>query len=62
MAKLDKSFETGLHTEQLSGRTQQVFFSPEEGKTISIPTMPMRLISIKKLNLMQKIWKYRKSI
>ena len=37
MAKLDKSFETGLHTEQLSGRTQQVFFSPEEGENYFYP-------------------------
>ena len=37
MAKLDKSFESGLHTEQLSGRTQQVFFSPEEGENYFYP-------------------------
>ena len=37
MAKLEKSFETGLHTEQLSGRTQQVFFSPEEGENYFYP-------------------------
>ena len=37
MAKLDKSFETGLHTEQLSGRTQQVFFSPQEGENYFYP-------------------------
>ena len=36
MAKLNKSFDSGLHTEQLSGRTQQVFFSPEEGENIQI--------------------------
>ena len=37
MAKLEKSFESGLHTEQLSGRTQQVFFSPEEGENYFYP-------------------------
>ena len=37
MAKLEKSFESGLHTEQLSGRTQQVFFSPEEGENYYYP-------------------------
>ena len=37
MAKLDKSFETGLHTEQLSGRTQKFFFSPEEGENYFYP-------------------------
>ena len=32
MAELDQaheSYELGMHTEQLSGRTQQVFFSAE---------------------------------
>ena len=37
MAKLNKSFDSGLHTEQLSGRTQQVFFSPEEGENYFYP-------------------------
>ena len=37
MAKLEKSFESGLHTEQLSGRTQQVFFSSEEGENYFYP-------------------------
>ena len=37
MAKLEKSFESGLHTEQLSGRTQQIFFSPEEGENYFYP-------------------------
>ena len=37
MAKLEKSFDSGLHTEQLSGRTQQVFFSPEEGENYFYP-------------------------
>ena len=37
MAKLEKSVESGLHTEQLSGRTQQVFFSSEEGENYFYP-------------------------
>ena len=37
MAKLEKSVEFGLHTEQLSGRTQQVFFSSEEGENYFYP-------------------------
>ena len=37
MAKLEKSVESGLHTEQLSGRTQQVFFSSEEGEIYFYP-------------------------
>ena len=37
MAKLNKSFDSGLHTEQLRGRTQQVFFSPEEGENYFYP-------------------------
>ena len=37
MAKLEKSVGSGLHTEQLSGRTQQVFFSSEEGENYFYP-------------------------
>ncbi len=37
MAKLEKSVESGLHTEQLSGRTQQIFFSAEEGENYFYP-------------------------
>lgn len=32
-----KSYQMGLHTEQLAGRTQQVFFSPEEGENFTYP-------------------------
>ena len=32
-----KSHEMGLHAEQLGGRTQQVFFSPEEGENYTYP-------------------------
>jgi len=40
MAKLKEhvSHEMGLHTEQLAGRTQQVFFDPEEGENFAYPT------------------------
>ena len=40
MAELDRegaSFEMGMHTEQLSGRTQQVYFSAEETETFTYP-------------------------
>ena len=40
MANLDsqhKSHDMGLHQEQLAGRTQQVFFSPEEGDNFLYP-------------------------
>jgi hypothetical protein len=33
----DSSLEMGMHTEQLSGRTQQVFFSSEEGDNFTYP-------------------------
>ena len=32
-----RSYEMGLHTEQLSGRTQQVFFSPEDSERLCYP-------------------------
>jgi glutamate synthase domain-containing protein 3 len=32
-----KSYDLGMHTEQLRGRTQQVFFSPEEGESFVYP-------------------------
>ncbi len=34
------SFEMGMHTEQLAGRTQQVFFSPAEGENFLYPDGP----------------------
>jgi glutamate synthase domain-containing protein 3 len=40
MAGVDKehrSHEMGMHTEQLAGRTQQRFFSPEEGENFTYP-------------------------
>lgn len=41
MAELDRphvSHEMGMHSEQLAGRTQQVFFSPEEAESFLYPT------------------------
>ena len=40
MAKLDRdhaSYEMGMHTETLAGRTQQVFFLPEEEENFTYP-------------------------
>ena len=40
MAGLDRddaSFEMGMHTEQLAGRTQQVYFSAEESESFTYP-------------------------
>ena len=36
----DRSYEMGLHTEQLAGRTQQVFFRPEEEERFVYPWAP----------------------
>jgi len=36
----DRSYELGMHTEQLTGRTQQVFFSPEEDERFVYPWAP----------------------
>ena len=35
-----KSYEMGMHTEQLRGRTQQTFFSPEEDENFVYPGSP----------------------
>ena len=40
MAELDRehaSYEMGMHTEQLAGRTQQIFFLPEEEENFTYP-------------------------
>ena len=40
MAELNQgheSYEMGMHTEQLAGRTQQIFFSPEESENFTYP-------------------------
>lgn len=36
----DRSYEMGMHTEQLTGRTQQVFFRPEESERLAYPWAP----------------------
>ncbi|NIR29079.1 MAG: GXGXG motif-containing protein [Gammaproteobacteria bacterium] len=41
MAELERhhvSHEMGMHAEQLAGRTQQIFFSPEEEENFTYPT------------------------
>lgn len=37
MSGSERSFEMGMHTEQLRGRTQQVFFEPEEEENFLYP-------------------------
>ena len=37
MALRTKAHDMGMHTEQLAGRTQQRFFSPEEGENFTYP-------------------------
>ena len=37
MALRTKSHDMGMHTERLAGRTQQRFFSPEEGENFTYP-------------------------
>ena len=44
----------GLHKEVLTGKTQQVFFNPEEAENFFIMEL-MMLILIKEQKLMQKI-------
>jgi methylamine---glutamate N-methyltransferase subunit B len=36
----DRSYDMGMHTEQLSGRTQQIFFSPEDEENFVYPWAP----------------------
>ena len=38
MALKPKSFDLGMHTEKLSGRTQQRFFTPDEEENLLYPT------------------------
>ena len=33
----ERSFDMGMHTEQLAGRTQQVYFKPEEAENLTYP-------------------------
>ena len=37
MNQNERSFEMGMHTEQLAGRTQQVYFKPEEAENFTYP-------------------------
>ena len=37
MTSKHKSYEMGMHTEQLRGRSQQIFFSAEEGENLAYP-------------------------
>jgi glutamate synthase domain-containing protein 3 len=41
MSDVDTATEMGLHTEQLRGRTQQVFFSPTEEENVVYPEAPV---------------------
>ena len=46
MAELDQtheSYELGMHTEQLRGRTQQVFFSAEASDNLVYPMAPAQM-------------------
>ncbi|MDE0811110.1 MAG: GXGXG motif-containing protein, partial [Alphaproteobacteria bacterium] len=36
----DRSYDMGMHTEQLSGRTQQIFFSPADDENFVYPWAP----------------------
>ena len=43
MAELDREHEShrmGMHTEQLAGRSQQIYFTPEEGAGFTYPDAP----------------------
>ena len=51
MATLEKSFDAGLHSEQLSGRTQEIFFSAEEEENFVYPYNAFQVDSNKKTDL-----------
>lgn len=40
LSTVDKSYELGMHTEQLAGRTQQVFFEPSAEENFLYPWAP----------------------
>ena len=40
-----KSHELGLHKEVLTGRTQQVFFNPEEGENFYTTILMMLILT-----------------
>ena len=48
MATIDNSFDAGLHTEQLGGRTQEIFFSAEEEENFVYPYNAFEVDSSKK--------------
>jgi len=48
MATIEKSFDAGLHSEQLSGRTQEIFFSAEEDENFVYPYNAFQVDSSKK--------------
>ncbi|MED6339239.1 MAG: GXGXG motif-containing protein [SAR324 cluster bacterium] len=48
MATIDNSFDSGLHTEQLGGRTQEIFFSAEEEENFVYPYNAFEVDSSKK--------------
>ena len=54
VSKKTKAQAMGMHTEVLTGRTQQKFFNPDEAENFYI-LEPMMLILIKELTLMLKI-------
>ena len=39
-SQVERSHDMGLHTEQLRGRTQQMFFEPDEGENFVYPDAP----------------------
>ena len=52
--KKTKAQSMGLHTEVLTGKTQQKFFNPDEAENFSLELM--MLILIKEQKLMSKTW------
>jgi len=48
MATIEKSLDAGLHSEQLSGRTQEIFFSAEEEENFVYPYNAFQVDSNKK--------------
>ena len=62
MATIEKSFDAGLHSEQLSGRTQEIFFSAEEEENFVYPYNAFQVDSNKKPSLTHKAWKALRSI
>ena len=55
MATIEKSFDAGLHTEQLSGRTQEIFFSAVEEENFVYPYNAFEVDSSKKKNFIYNL-------